>query len=154
MSFVNQPHFKTFHGKSGGRAHRNGVQPIGVTVEIHFHNGAGIKNTEVGAATGDGFILGPVHKYFPSFKRSGQRYEILDSVRAGHRAAHPAAVKAGIKKMAIGLLTQIGCLRMRPVSKIVGWQQIMVIHYGDQMGCSDASHLILFGVQLDNFAGV
>ncbi len=70
---------------------------------------------------------------------------------AGHGAAHPAAVKTRIEQEPVNFLADIGCLGMLAVTKIVGRQQVVVVHNGDQMGGADFGHFVLLGIQLHDF---
>ncbi len=93
--------FKAFHDKSDGGPHGNGIHSIGIAVEIDFQNGMGIKNPQVGTASGNGFIFRTVYKDFGTLIRAGEGGEIFDAVGTGHCTPAPAPVKTLVKDMLI-----------------------------------------------------
>ena len=151
MPHVDQPQLEAFHGKGDRRSDRDGIQAVGVAVKIQFNHRVGIEDAEQRAAAGNGFILGPVHEHLSAAVGSGQRREVPNPVGAGDRAAHPAAVVAGIEQPAEHGLAEVGGLAVAPEAEVVGRQQVVVVHDGHDVGGADHGHFVLLGVELDNF---
>ena len=135
---VDQPGFIAFHCKSDGGSKGYGVQSISIAVEIHFGDRKGIKNSEIGSAAGDGFVLRSIHKDLLSLKRSGHWDKILNAVGTCHGAAHPAAVKPLMENVPVGIGTDISGLWMPAVSEIVCGEQVKIVHDGHQVRGSDS----------------
>ena len=56
-SGVDQSALEALHDEGDARAHADGVQAVGIAVEIDLQNGEGVENPQVGAAAGNGFIF-------------------------------------------------------------------------------------------------
>ena len=113
-----------------------------------------VEDAEVRTAAGDGFILGAVDEDLAAGVRPAQGDEVAHAVGAGHRAAHPAAVVAGVEEAAEHRLAQVGGFPVLAEAEIVGRQQVVVVHDGDDVRGADGRHLVLLGVEFDDLAGM
>jgi hypothetical protein len=147
-----QPELEALRGEGERGAHRYRVQPVGVAVKVELDHRVRVEDSEVGSAAGDGFVLGPVDKHLHARVGPAQRDKVPDPVGAGHGAAHPAAVEAGVEEAPEDGLTEVRGLAVAAEAEVVSRQEIVVVHDGDQVGRADHGHLVLLGVEGDDFA--
>ena len=139
------------HDEGGHGAEGDGVQAVGVAVEVDLHDGAGIEDADVGAAAAHGLVLGAVDGDAMSLVRAGQQLEAVRRLGAGHGAAEPAAVGQPVgDKFIEGVRIDLGCIGVPAELEVVRGQQVVLVHDLDEVGGADLAHPALLVVQGDD----
>ena len=107
----------------------------------------GVEDTTVAPASRDGLVFRAIHEDLGAFVRARGRNEIFHTVCTGDAAADPAAVETLVELLAVHLRSHLHRVRVASVLIIVRGKEVVIVHDGHQMGGSDPSHLILYGVQ-------
>jgi hypothetical protein len=145
---------ETFHGKGRHGSHGDGVNAVGIAVEIGFQNPMRIKYPGVGPQAGGVFIFRAVHNNALTFVRAATQKKIIGGLGAGHGAAMPAAVGNVLSDVIIAELvgSNLLCIRVAAVLVIVCRQKIVFIHDLDDICGAYSPHLVLAFIVLGHFS--
>ena len=93
MFFVDQSQLEAFADKGDAGAEGDGVKAVVVGVEVGLDRPEWVKDAEVGAESSRGLMFGAVDDDLFALPGAGlERGSLLNRLRAGERAAVPAAV--------------------------------------------------------------
>ena len=140
------------HRERARGAVRDGVDAVGVAVEVRLEDPVRIEDAAVRAEAGGRFVLGPVHRDEVPLVGSGHHLVAVGALRARHVTAVPAAVEDALSEARLphrrGDLRRVGMLA---VPEVVRRQQVVRIHDLDQVRRPDLAHLALFVVEVVDF---
>ena len=150
-SLFRTPEFPALHEEAGHRAEGDGVDAVGVAVEVELEDAVGVVDVEVRAHARRGLVLGAVHADPRALVGAGFQEEVVHRVRAGHGAAEPAAVRQVLGEELLpdpgGHLGPLGVLA---VLVVLGRQEVVVVHDLHEVGGALLSHLALLVVVDDD----
>src|SRR5215211_3842090 len=98
MLLCDKSFFIAFHREGNAVRSRDRVDTISIAIEIKFQNFLRIEVADVRTESRGIFVFRSIHEDAGSGIRSGLNGEMIDAVRAGHRAAEPASIGHALGK--------------------------------------------------------
>ena len=114
-----------------------------VGVEVGLYRPVRVEDAEVRAEPRRRLVLGAVHDDLSALPRPGLEREVVDGLRAGHRAAVPAAVRHSLREE---LLVCVGAdvvdVLVASELVVVDRKKVVGVHYLHKVRRSDRAHLV------------
>ena len=149
MFFVDQPQLEAFADKGDAGAEGDGVKAVVVGVEVGLDRPERIEDAEVGAESRRGLIFGAVDDDLFALPGAGLEREVVNRLRAGERAAVPAAVRHSLREeLYVGFGADVVDILVAAELVVVDRQQRVVVHDLGKVGRTGGTHLALFVVKV------
>ena len=134
-------------GEAGAERYR--VEAVVVGVEVGLYRPVRVEDAEVRAEPRGRLVLGAVHDDLSALPRPGLEREVVDGLRAGHRAAVPAAVRHSLREeLLICVGADVVDVLVASELVVVDRKKVVGVHYLHKVRRSDRAHLALLVVEV------
>ena len=148
---VKDARLEALHDERGQGAERDGINAVGVAVEVQLDDIGRVENAQVRTAARHGLVLRPIHGNDVPGIRPGAHAVAIHPLRARHRAAVDAGVGVCLGEEGVpdgGL--DLGHVGVAAELEVMHRQQVVIVHDLDQVRGADAAHLVLLVIELDD----
>lgn len=148
---IDDTEFPALHEEGGGGAEADGVDAVGIAVEIQFEDAVRVIDIEVRTDTRSSFVFRAVYADFLAFVGTGLELEMIDRMGACQCTAIPAAIGEMLAEQLFPHPARnFRTLGILAIAMVLGGQEVVIIHDLHEVCSTLAAHLAL-AVIIDHY---